>query len=252
VLVGWHHRAAERGGVSLPERVVLGVFYYPQLLFSRIGASLRQQWQTLKSYRRLARENHALRERVETLEGEKQQLLRYLEENQRLRTMLEFKPTLPRQEVTAEVISSDVTNWFRRIWVSRGSSDGVQIKDVVVTPEGLVGQVLQCSSRSSYVLLLTDTESRVGARIVRSGAVGIVEGTGERTCQMTRLDWRADVREGDLVMTSGQSSIFPKDITIGQVVAVRKDTHLSTQTAVIEPSVPFEKLNHVFVLKKNG
>ena len=252
LLVGWHQRAASLGKISPPERLVLTMFYYPQLFLSRIGTAVSGQWQSLMSWRSLARENRALRQRVKTLESEKKQLLRYLEENQRLRRMLDIQPNLPPQPVAAEVVSSDVTNWFRRIWVSRGSRDGAQVKDVVVTPDGLVGQVLQVSYRSSYVLLLTDAESRVGASIVRSGAAGIVEGTGQRACQMTRLDWRADVREGDLVMTSGQSQIFPKGIIIGQVVAVRKDTHLSTQTAEIEPSVPLEKLDQVFILKKNG
>ncbi len=252
LLVGWHQRAAQQGKISPPERLVLTVFYYPQLLLSRIGTAVSGQWQCLTSWRNLARENRALRQRVKTLESEKKQLLRYLAENQHLRRLLDLQPTLPHQPIAAEVVASDITNWLRRVWVSRGSRDGVQVKDVVVTPDGLVGQVLQVSHRSSYVLLLTDAESRVGARLVRSGAVGIVEGTGQRTCQMTRLDWRADVREGDLVMTSGQSQIFPKGLLIGRVVAVRKDTHLSTQTAEIEPSVPFEKLDQVFVLKKNG
>ncbi|MCS6859739.1 MAG: rod shape-determining protein MreC [Abditibacteriales bacterium] len=252
LLVGWHQQAASAGKTSPPERLVLAMFYYPQLLLSRLGTAVSEQWQTLTAWRNLARENRALRQRVKTLESEKRQLLRYLAENQHLRRLLDLQPNLPRPSAAAEVIASDVTNWFRRVWVSRGSRDGVQVKDVVVAPDGLVGQVLRVTPRSSYVLLLTDAESRVGARIIRSGAVGIVEGTGQRVCQMTRLDWRADVREGDLVMTSGQSQIFPKGILIGRVVAVRKDAHLSTQTATIEPSVPFEKLDHVFVLKKNG
>lgn len=251
-LVGWHHRAASVGTISPPERFVLAVFYYPQLFLSRISAAVSREWQSVVSWRNLARENRALRQRVKTLESEKKQLLRYLEENRRLRRLLDLQPHLPRSSIAAEVIASNVTNWFRRVWVSRGSRDGVQVKDVVVTPDGLVGQVLQVGPRSSHVLLLTDAESRVGASIARSGAVGIVEGTGQRTCQMTRLDWRADVREGDLVITSGQSQIFPKGILIGRVVAVRKDPHLSTQTATIEPAVPLEKLDHVLVLKKSS
>jgi rod shape-determining protein MreC len=250
LLIGWHSRAAQQGQVSTPERFVLAVLYYPQLLTARVGAWVSDEWHAVTSWRRMAQENQTLRQRVKALESDKRRLLRYLEENRNLRRLLSVKPNLPRRSVTAEVVSTDLTNWYRRVWLNRGSRDGVKVEDVVITSEGLVGQVLQVSEDTCAVLLLTDPDSRVGASVMRSGSVGIVEGTGKRVCAMTHVDWMADVREGDLVITSGQSTIFPKGLIIGRIAAVRKDTHLSMQTAEVEPLVSFEKLAHVFILTK--
>ncbi len=81
----------------------------------------------------------------------------------------------------------------------------------------------------------------------RTMAKGIVQGTGDRICKMTYLDFQADVREGDLVLTSGDSTIFPRGLVIGRVLKVEKNKTYSKMQAYIDPAVPFDRISAVYV-----
>ena len=99
--------------------------------------------------------------------------------------------------------------------------------------------------------LLTDRESGVGAMSVRTLAKGVVLGTGERTCKLDFADFGADLREGDLLVTSGlitgRGAIFPKGIVIGRVTNVQRDKTYSRLDATVEPAVPFDRVSAVLV-----
>jgi rod shape-determining protein MreC len=97
------------------------------------------------------------------------------------------------------------------------------------------------------VLPLTDRLAGVGAMISRTLAKGILKGTGESQCQLSYLDYGADVREGDLVVTSGDSEIFPRGLVLGHVVSIARDPRYSSLTATIEPAVAFDRLSAVYV-----
>jgi rod shape-determining protein MreC len=96
-------------------------------------------------------------------------------------------------------------------------------------------------------VLLTDRESGVGAMSTRTMAKGWVNGTGARTLQMSFLDYNSDVREGDLIVTSGLSEIFPRGLIIGRVLRVDRNKSYSSLSAEIDPAVPFDQLSAVFV-----
>jgi rod shape-determining protein MreC len=81
----------------------------------------------------------------------------------------------------------------------------------------------------------------------RSMAKGVVQGTGERICKMTYLDYQADVREGDLVLSSGDATVFPRGLVIGRVLRVQKNKTYSTMSAFIDPAVPFDRISAVYV-----
>jgi rod shape-determining protein MreC len=96
-------------------------------------------------------------------------------------------------------------------------------------------------------LLLTDRQSGVGAITVRSGARGVLQGTGGNLCEMQYFDFNSDVRTGDMVVTSGDSEIFPHGMVLGTIVKVEKDKTYSRLTAWVEPAVSFDDLNAVWV-----
>ncbi len=256
VLVVWHYRAAQRGQISPPERLVLSLLAPVQRQLGGVGRSAGEEWQSLRSWRQLARETRSLRHRVADLEAQNLQMLRYRAENERLRKLVQLDPEAPAKRVAAEVISVESDHGARRLWLNRGSADGIrgdsesEVKvtgDPVVSEAGLVGRVLRCDADRSYVLLLTDQAASVGARCVRSGAIGIVRGNGG-ACQLEYLDQNADVREGDLLITSGLGGVFPKGLQLGKVSTVRKDIRRPTQVAEVEPLATLDRLDQVFIL----
>jgi rod shape-determining protein MreC len=254
-VVAWHYVSRRGGGVSAPETVLFSTLRAPQRGFSGVGDWAGDVGRAVVRRGSIVQENEAFKARVDFLEGENARLRRYLKENQELRAMLQMRPTTGGVNVPADVVSVDFSAYARRISLNIGRGQGVRPKDVVFTPRGLVGQVIAVGGGplpTSQVLLLSDRESSVGAMTARSFAKGIVQGTGEGGCTMSYLDVHSDVREGDLVITSGDSTIFPRGILIGRVARVSRNKTYSTMAADIEPAAPLDQLAAVFVRTKAG
>ncbi len=118
----------------------------------------------------------------------------------------------------------------------------------VIVPPGLIGRLTDVSWHSSKVLLLIDENSNVDVLIQRTRVQGIVRGAGSRGCMVRYISKIQDVKEGDMVVTSGMSNIFPKGLLIGKVSHVdRMDVGLFLQIRVA-PFVDFTTLEEVLVL----
>jgi rod shape-determining protein MreC len=118
----------------------------------------------------------------------------------------------------------------------------------VVSPEGIVGHVLQTSPHCAKVLLITDFNSSVDAIIQRSRAKGLVEGNGENFCRLKYAPRTHDIQPGDRVVTSGLGGRYPKGLMIGKIRKIKKKSYGLFQQAEIIPSVNFAKLEEVFVI----
>jgi rod shape-determining protein MreC len=195
----------------------------------------------------LVSEHGRLQREVDNLRAQTEQLTRYQTENRELRNLLQLKPPRGGKSLAADVIAFDATNYSGIITLNVGSSAGVLPKDVVYNAQGVVGQVALTGVSNCRVQLLTDRSSGIGAMTGRTMAKGVVKGTGERICTMKYFDFRADVREGDLVLTSGESDIYPRGMVIGRVLRVRRDKNYSRLSAEVEPAVSFDRLSAVKV-----
>ena len=118
----------------------------------------------------------------------------------------------------------------------------------VVTERGLVGRVHKVGPVSSTVLLITDPSSGVPALLQRNRLVGVVNGRAGSEPVMDYIPQDADVSEGDLVITSGLGGGFPKNLVIGQIVAVHQRDYEMFQQATIRPTVDFDHLEFVQVI----
>jgi rod shape-determining protein MreC len=150
--------------------------------------------------------------------------------------------------VVGHVIGQDPSNLLRYIIIDAGTDDGVAKGMPVVTDRGLVGRIVEVSSRSSKVLLITDASSSVNAIIQSSRATGIVEGKVDGGLVIKYIPQPVTVNVGDIILTSGLGATFPKRLVIGQVTTVhRRDIELFQQ-AEIKPTVDFDRLEIVLVL----
>ncbi len=210
-----------------------------------------------------------LRAQVRDLESQLDKLnvdavrVRELEiENSQLREQLDYKQANPDYMLVGgsileynnpdltQVIGQDPSNLVYYIVVDQGRQDGIQVGMPAVTPIGLVGRVTEVGSHWARILLIVDPSSSVNAVIQSSRATGVIQGQFGRSLVMRYLPQGDSVHVGDLVLTSGIGGSFPKRLVIGQITRVNKrDTDLF-QEAVVRPSVDFNRLEFVLVIKK--
>jgi rod shape-determining protein MreC len=247
VLVGWQHRAGNQGRISPPEQVSFNFLRAVQQPLLAAGHWLGDVGRVLIGRNSILQQNRQLQNRVDYLQNENTRLRRYSRENAQLRQLLQLPKPDAGTPVAAMIVSFDATDFSRQIGLGIGSANGVAPKDVVYCAAGVVGQVTKNSSHYCTVLLLTDRQSGVGAITARSGARGVLQGTGGNLCKMEYFDFHSDVRTGDVVITSGDSEIFPHGMVLGTVVKVEKDKTYSRLIAWVEPAVAFDSLTAVWV-----
>ncbi len=203
-------------------------------------------------------ENERLTARIARLEGERHQLLAEGLENRRLRSLLQLRERVGGELIAAEVIARDIAPpFFRvvRVEIDRGARDRVRAGMPVLSGQGLVGLVQRVSPRSAEVQLTADRRTAVDVIIQRTGARGMLRGTGERERYMARIQYlgREDALEvGDLVHTSGLGQRFPPSILVGRVTRIVREDFGLYQEVEVSPAVDFSRLDEVLILAEGA
>ena len=236
--------------VDLVERgLVLTVTPFLKLYAAVTGTTSRL-WANYVDLRRVRGENLRLQEEMAALREEGRRLAEAGLENSRLRRLLDLPAGREFDLVTAQVIAKDTTNWFKTIMINKGSEAGVQRSLPVIATEGLVGRVVEVMPWTAKVQLLTDPVSSVGALLQEQRGTGLVTGDRGQTATVKYLPLMAEVRVGDVVLTSGMGGVFPKGILIGTVTATHRKSGALFQEAAIQPSVDFGRLEEVLVITR--
>lgn len=188
-----------------------------------------------------------LRTQVGLLTAETTRLAEIELENERLRSLLDFREQLHGDLLTARVIGRDATGLSRTLTIDRGETDGISRGAAVIAPEGVVGQVFMVSPRAARVLLVNDHNSGIDGLVQRTRARGIIEGTIDGGCGLKFVKRTEDIQVGDVVVTSGLDGVFPKGLPIGKVSAVDKRGQGLFQYADVAPRVDPSRLEEVLV-----
>lgn len=219
--------------------------------FQRSGAwgvgKVRDTWRhyfalsdTARQNEQLTRENGALKLEVMQLQGKSA-------EADRLAALLNFKQKQNKVPmIVARVIGSSADPNSSVIYIDQGQRDGIRRNMGVITPEGVVGKVIESYRDASQVLLVTDRESGVGAMIADSRIQSPVGGTGEPFLNMKYVGNDDEVAVGSRVVTSGMDRIFPKDLPVGVITQVKPGGQY--KQIRVKPSASLEKLEEVIVL----
>jgi rod shape-determining protein MreC len=186
---------------------------------------------------RLLAENARLREQVADIDE--------------LREQLEFKQAHPELQVLqAGVISRDPQSLEKFIIIDRGSGDGVEVGMAVVSPNFLVGQVVEVDPNRAKVLLLIDSAFQTGAVLQSSRGAGIVYGRwqyGDRAV-MRHVPLETETAPGELVVTSGQTAGIPAGLVIGTTNELERDALRNEIEISVIPLVDFDTLTTVTVI----
>jgi rod shape-determining protein MreC len=213
----------------------------------RLGGKVYQ----IQSYYNLRGENKRLRQLNARLSFENMQMQDALLENLRLRELLAFKEKTPYQLLPAEVVGQNPQSMFNGLILNEGSSRGVSFVDPVLTADGLVGKIMIVDENSSVCQILLDRNSRVSAKIQRNREVGIIAWDGGVNFRLLYIAKTIDILVGDVVLTSGYSQVFPENLKIGIVSQVSKEIEGLFQEIVVQPSVNFNRLEEVFIVKQD-
>lgn len=199
-------------------------------------------------------ENEKLKAKVQELEEELVDYENIKRENDQFREFLELKQNNPDYNFEpATVIGRDATNRFASFTIDKGSLDGIEMSDPVITSDGLVGIVWEVGLTYSHIRTILDISVEVGVYNIYTRDSGIVSGdialSGDSLCKLNYLPKNSGIASGDLVVTSGIGGVFPKDLRVGTVRSVELDGNGLSLSAVIEPSADIANVTDVLVIK---
>ena len=174
------------------------------------------------------------------------------QENRQLKAALNLREAHPEAVAAGRVVGSSFSSPRRYAILSVGSNDGVAVGMPVRSPDGLVGRILDTGALASRVLLVSDRQSVVPARLLRGGVPVIAQGRGDGTIDVRPLEvGRNPFRKGDIIVTSGTGGLYPPLIPVAKVVKLDDDGAIAvpmadparTSFALVEPPFQPEALN---------
>jgi rod shape-determining protein MreC len=201
---------------------------------------------------RLHAENDQLKLRNRELESQ-------AGEAQRLETILDFRQAHPEAPmlaaqvvgssspmVAAQVIGASADPNSHTIFINRGEHDHIRRNMAVITPDGIVGKIVEVFPGTAQVLLINDRESGVGALFIATRTHGVLKGSGDPEPRMEYIVNDEKVQAGDVIVTSGEDRIFPKGLPIGAVADAKQANPF--QIIHVRTAARLDRLEDVLVL----
>ncbi len=224
-------------------RAGLNVLAYPIQLIAAapayVGGGIADFFTTRGTLRQ---DNEKLLAERQVLNAKVQQFDALEEENARLRRMLGSAAQVADKAIAAELIEVSSEPFTRKIVVAKGSRDGVYVGQSVIDAHGIMGQVTQVASQVSRVTLITDAGHAIPVLDNRSGLRMLVFGTGDPdTLKVPYLTSASDIKEGDLLVSSGMGGTFPPGYPVAQVSRIVNDPNEAFLAIAAKPAA---QLNH--------
>ncbi|MGN0622016.1 MAG: rod shape-determining protein MreC [Porcipelethomonas sp.] len=200
------------------------------------------------------KENQELRQKISSLNA---RLIEYEDMKSEIEDLRKFIGIKEEKEdlklsPPCTIISRVANDPYGTFVIDKGTKDGIKLYDPVVTSEGLVGIIVEVAKSYSTVQTILSPETSVGGLCVESRDTGIVEGSlsyaAEGKCKMIYIDKENSIKEGDLIITSGNSGQFPQGYVIGYVTETGIEESGLNAYAVIKPAVDISKINTVMVI----
>lgn len=172
-------------------------------------------------------------------------------ENARLRALLELQPALQVKSITAELLYEAGDPYSRKLFINRGSRNGVVAGAPVINESGVLGQVTEVYPLSAVVTLLVDRDAAIPVLNTRSQQRGAAFGGagGGSAMELRFMAGNADVQVGDLLATSGVDGVYPPGLMVARVTQVDRRSDAGFARIVLAPTAPMDNLRHLLVLE---
>ncbi len=203
---------------------------------------------------RINAENRILKDKIAELENKISAAEAIDEENRWLYGYLGLKREhIDYEFEAARVIGRESGNYMTVFTLNRGSMHDIEPNMPVITEDGIVGYVSEVGMNWCKVVTILETASSVGAYVERSGELGLIEGVYELknsgVCKMSYLPGEADIRVGDVILSSGIGSFYPRGLVIGKVIELVPDEYSRTLEATVEPAADLSDVRNVMIIK---
>lgn len=211
-------------------------------------ALLAQARDYLSSVAHLQEENFRMkRERIDNA-ASLTRTLQLESENARLRKLLEIRDRQHPNGVVAQILHAVRDPYTQRIVVDKGLMDTLVAGQPVIDDVGLIGQVTRVFPFASEITLLTDKDQSIPVQIVRNGLRSIAFGLGDSQLELRFMPANADVKNGDLIVTSGLDGVFPQGLPVARVTRIERNASYAFPRIFCEPLAGVENYNEVMVL----
>ena len=212
----------------------ISVITYPQRYYS--GLMLIQE------------ENLILKKKLVRMNMLNSELLKYQKENSELKKLLNFYNEQPWSLQIAKVVNDNYSYLMRTITINLGLENNIEINLPVIDINGLIGRVEVVADKASNEQLITDKNIIDSVRVGNDMSIGEFKATHKKLGIVHGVGKTADVKIGDIVYTSGVSTIYPDSIPVAKVVNINKHNDKPFQDIEVEILADLINFNHVFVL----
>lgn len=230
-------------------RQIVGTILYPVQMAAVIprDAILRMS-NYFVSTSTLEKENAVLRRQQTSNADVLQQGIQLAAENARLRTMLAIRQRLSVKSILGEIIYDARDPFTRKIILDKGIKHGIALSQPVIDDTGVVGQVTRVFPLTAEVTLLTDKNQAIPVQILRNGLRSVVYGRGQSSYLDMRMTTNADVKNGDMLVTSGIDGVYPPGLAVAKVVQVENKASTTFETVLCTPSAGIDHHRQLLIL----
>ena len=233
-----------------PLRSQLGLFVSPLYYAAELPVRGWDSVTELTSSRaQLIADNERLRAEALLTQRKLQKLATLTEQNVRLRELLNSSSLVDERVLVAELIGVDPNPFTQRILIDKGERDGVFLGQPVLDATGLMGQVVEVLPYSARVLMITDASHSLPVQVNRNGLRAIASGTGRNEwLELRYVGDTADIREGDIVVSSGLGQRFPAGYPVGRVQSVVRHPSQSFAEVRVAPSAQLNRSRYLLLV----
>jgi rod shape-determining protein MreC len=246
-------RGSDGKSVRLLRYWVVAMMSPPEKVMSHTGTGVRGFWGSYIDLRHTREENQALRDQVQQLRLEQAALLEDAKQGQRLQELLDFRQKYIYKTVPAQVIGTGGSDQSRILTIDKGSKDGLARDQPVITPDGIVGKLVEVFPHTSQVLEINDQTSGAGVLLEKTRLRGVLRGNAYGQPQIINVLPDDRVKPGEQVVTSGGDQIFPRGLSVGTVQKIVSDPDREPYVdIVLKPSANLQHLDEVLVVTETS
>lgn len=236
-------------GVRLIRLWAQGVVTPPEMIIHASKTGSRGLWQNYLDLRSVRQQNQELQKTIDRLRLEQAALLEDARQGQRLQALANFQQKYIYQTVAAQAIGSSGSEQSHVFYIDKGSAEGLNRDDAVITADGIVGKVRDVFPHTAQVLAVNDQTSGAGVILETTRTRGILRGNAAG--QLEIVDILADkrIQKGEIVLTAGGDQIFPRGLPVGVVENVVPDPERdSFIDVIVTPAAHLDRLDEVLVV----
>lgn len=235
------------------DNIIIKITMPIQNFFYNASSGVRNFFSHFGDIYELKQENQALQDKITKLEDTIEKNNVYKVENERLREMLNLEDTYKEFDlVAANVTGKDSSTWFLSLTIDKGTDDGLEMSDTVITSDGLVGHITDIGTNWARITTILDSQSTVAVSVDRTEDLATVDGdidlAADGLCKMTYISKDSTITLGDIAKTSGLGGVYPKGISVGKIIKIHPENKGVSQYAEVEPAVNFNRIYEVYVI----